>query len=127
MQAMYDLVGDRIQEIFDAQVVDIGLLDREDGVMHSAYSLERGVRLPDEPWELMGVSKHVIERRETVVINERMAERLEELGGYVLQGDMTKSAVYVPLIVGGDATGRISRTSTASTPSARPTCDSSPP
>ena len=24
MQAMYDLVGDRIQEIFDAQVVDIG-------------------------------------------------------------------------------------------------------
>ena len=27
-QAMYDLVGDRIQEIFDAQVVDIALLDR---------------------------------------------------------------------------------------------------
>ena len=27
MQAMYDLVGDKIQEIFDAQVVDIGLYD----------------------------------------------------------------------------------------------------
>ena len=27
MQAMYDLVGDKIQEIFDAQVVDIGILD----------------------------------------------------------------------------------------------------
>ena len=26
MQAMYDLVGDKIQEIFDAQVVDIGIL-----------------------------------------------------------------------------------------------------
>ena len=26
-QAMYDLVGDRLQEIFDAQVVDIGILD----------------------------------------------------------------------------------------------------
>ena len=25
MQAMYDLVGDKIQEIFDAQVVDIGI------------------------------------------------------------------------------------------------------
>ena len=24
---MYDLVGDRIQEIFDAQVVDIAILD----------------------------------------------------------------------------------------------------
>ena len=27
MQAMYDLVGDRIQAIFDAQVVDIGVVD----------------------------------------------------------------------------------------------------
>ena len=24
---MYDLVGDKIQEIFDAQVVDIGIVD----------------------------------------------------------------------------------------------------
>ena len=29
MQAMYDLVGDKIQEIFDAQVVDIGDLRLE--------------------------------------------------------------------------------------------------
>ena len=27
MQSMYDLVGDKIHEIFDAQVVDIGLYD----------------------------------------------------------------------------------------------------
>ena len=31
MQAMYDLVGDKIQEIFDAQVVDIGLYDPDAG------------------------------------------------------------------------------------------------
>ena len=29
MQAMYDLVGDRLHEIFDAQSIDIGVLDRE--------------------------------------------------------------------------------------------------
>src|SRR6185437_17065900 len=27
MQAIYDVVGDKIQEIFDAQVVDIGIYD----------------------------------------------------------------------------------------------------
>ena len=27
MQAMYDLVGDKVREIFDAQVVDIGMID----------------------------------------------------------------------------------------------------
>ena len=31
LQAAYDFVGDRIQEIFDAQVVDIGILDRATG------------------------------------------------------------------------------------------------
>ncbi len=46
MQAMYDLVGDKIQEIFDAQVVDIGIADLEAGLIHYPYTIERGVRLP---------------------------------------------------------------------------------
>jgi GAF domain-containing protein/DNA-binding response OmpR family regulator len=108
MQAMYDLVGEHVQEIFDAQVVDIALLDRDDGLMHSAYVIQGEERLPDEPWEVMGVTRHVLETRETVVMNDRIAERIEELGGAVLQGEMVKSAVYVPLVVGGDAIGRIS-------------------
>ena len=47
MQAMYDLVGDKIREIFDAQVVDIGLYDfdrRADPA--SRTRIERGVRYP---------------------------------------------------------------------------------
>ena len=35
MQAMYDLVGDKIREVFDAQVVDIGILDADDGLSAS--------------------------------------------------------------------------------------------
>ena len=34
MQAMYEVVGDKIQEIFDAQVVDIGIYDHEAEVTH---------------------------------------------------------------------------------------------
>ena len=50
MQAMYDLVGDRIQEIFDAQVVDIGdRRSRTPALIHFPYTIERGVRCPDEP------------------------------------------------------------------------------
>ena len=54
MQAMYDLVGDRIQEIFDAQVVDIGILDPSSELIHFPYTIERGVRFPDEPIEVIG-------------------------------------------------------------------------
>ena len=42
MQSMYELVGDRIQEIFDAQVVDIGIVDREANQIHYPYTIERG-------------------------------------------------------------------------------------
>ena len=46
MQAMYDLVGDRLQEIFDAQVVDIGVLDESAGLIHFPYTIEKGRPVP---------------------------------------------------------------------------------
>ncbi len=109
MQAMYDLVGDRLQEIFDAQVLDIGVLDPEARVIRYPYTLERGVRLPDEPTPIVaGPGAHVLETREPLLINERFAERVAELGGGFVQGEPPLSAIYVPLVIGGEATGRIS-------------------
>ena len=49
LQAIYDVVGDKLQEVFDAQVVDIGIYDEASGMIHFPYTIERGVRFPDEP------------------------------------------------------------------------------
>src|SRR6476469_2893205 len=49
MQAIYDVVGDKIQEIFDAQAVLIMTVDEATGLMHYPYVIERGIRFPDEP------------------------------------------------------------------------------
>src|SRR5436190_8823841 len=109
MQAMYDLVGDRLREIFDAQVLDIGILDREDGLLHFPYTIERGVRFPDEPIELFGVRRHVMTTREPLLINERAVERDLEMGGKgVLTGEAPKSTLWAPLVVAGESTGVIS-------------------
>ena len=110
MQAMYDLVGDRLQEIFDAQVVDIGILDEAAGLIRFPYSIERGVRFPDEPIPIMGIRRHVLETRESISIDERLLERLQEFGqqAAAIQGEPAKSMVAVPLVVGGHATGVIS-------------------
>ena len=109
MQAMYDLVGDRLREIFDAQVVDIGIYDRETGLIHFPYTIERGVRFPDEPIPLMGIRKHVIETREPLLINERATERAIEYGQAGRDpGRGAKSTAWAPLLVGGEATGVIS-------------------
>ena len=46
LQAIYDAVGDRIQDVFDAQVVDIAIYDETSGLLEFTYTIERGERLP---------------------------------------------------------------------------------
>ena len=109
MQAMYELVGDKIQEIFDAQVVDIGLFDLEGGVLTYPYAIERGVRFPDQPVPIGGVSKQVLETRLPVVINDVESEHdAPTISTMVMQGEAPKSLVFVPLIASGNVFGRIS-------------------
>ncbi len=108
LQAIYDLVGDRIRDVFDAQVVDIGIYDEASGLVHYPYTIERGVRFPDEPSELVGCRKHVMETREPLLIEESTPEVLERYGSFVLSGEPPKSVLFVPLVVGARATGAIS-------------------
>ena len=109
IQAMYDLVGERLREIFDAQVLDIGVLDKADGLIHFPFAIERGVRFPDEPISPYGFRKHVMDTREPMLVNEDTAGAAAAVGGaLVLQGEAPKSTLWVPLLVGGEATGVIS-------------------
>ncbi len=108
LQAIYDVVGDKIRDIFDAQVVDIGVYDERSALIHFPYTIERGVRYPDEPIELMGFRRHVMETRQTLLIDKDLPQTAERFGNPVLTGEMPKSVLYVPLIAGGKATGVIS-------------------
>jgi PAS domain S-box-containing protein len=108
-QAIYDAVGDKIQEIFDAQTVSILMLDETTGLMHWPYLIERGERQQVEPRSPVGISKHVLQTRESFRVNERWAEVAERYGSpLVLAGEAPKSGVFVPLVIAGSATGVIS-------------------
>ncbi len=108
LQAIYDAVGDRIRDVFDAQVVDIAVYDEPAGLLRFPYSIERGIRFPDEPIELYGFRRHVLETRESLRIDEDLAAAAERHGNPVVQGEMPKSVLYVPLVTGGKATGVVS-------------------
>jgi signal transduction histidine kinase/DNA-binding response OmpR family regulator/putative methionine-R-sulfoxide reductase with GAF domain len=55
-----------------------------------------------------GFAAHLLRTRETVVINENMAQAVEKFGSFVLPGtQMEKSAVYVPLVAGDQVRGLI--------------------
>ena len=106
LQAMYDLVGDKIQEIFDAQVVDIGIFDHERGMISYPYTIERGVRFPDEPTPISFFARQLIATGEPVRVDD--VSTLAPGVVTVTQGEAAKSMLMAPLIAGGDVRGRIS-------------------
>jgi GAF domain-containing protein/CheY-like chemotaxis protein len=109
MQAMYDLVGDRIQAIFDAQIVDIGVIDEESSTIHFPYTIERGVRYPDEPIPISGVRGHVIKTRKPLLINRDLVNIVPSFGQVlVMSGEAPRSALWAPLVVGNETRGVIS-------------------
>ena len=79
-QAIYDAVGDRIRDVFDAQVVSIATLDEASGLVHYPYLIERGERLQAEPRPLAGFAKHVLETREPLLIAENLDAESERYG-----------------------------------------------
>jgi len=110
LQAMYDLVGDKIREIFDAQVLDIAILDREANVFHFPYTIERGVRLPDEPAPMEGSIRALLrDTRQPILIERDIVGTMAQLGVQVtLAGEPPKSGLWVPLIRGDEMIGAIS-------------------
>jgi PAS domain S-box-containing protein len=107
-QAIYDAVGDRIRDVFDAQVVNILTLDGATGLVHYPYLIERGERLQADPQPPRGFSKHVLETREPLLIAQDLDAERQRYGGGVLAGEPAKSVLFVPLVTGGKATGVVS-------------------
>ncbi|MEO9137045.1 MAG: GAF domain-containing protein, partial [Casimicrobiaceae bacterium] len=110
MQAIYDLVGDKIREIFRNTDMGIRIYDPKTNLIHFPYMCEKGERItiPSEPLPKRGFGTHVIRTRETIVINENMAEAMRRFRSYAIAGTaMEKSAVFVPLVVGDQARGLI--------------------
>ncbi len=109
IQAIYDLVGDKMREIFDAQVVGIGFVDPASGLRRIPYLFERGLRVevPDvlPSAERPGFGPHVRLTGATLFIATGMAERMAELGEVTEQGETPKSAMWVPWRVGGTSHG----------------------
>ena len=108
IQGIYEAVGDKIGEIFRGSDMGIRIHDPQTNLVHLPYTIEEGKRLYLEPAPFRGFNKHVLDTRETLVINENMLEEIEKYGSFVLPGStLEKSAVYVPLIVGDQARGLI--------------------
>ena len=109
MQAIYDLVGEKIRQIFDAQVTIIGNFNHKTEMESFHYNYEKGRRLYPDPIPFTGLVRHLIRTRQPLWINEGWAERAAELGTVLVPGtEVTKSVLYMPMLVGEVVQGMIS-------------------
>jgi len=101
IQAIYDLVGNRIRELFDAQVVGIATFDHAHETEHIHYLIEKGERYYPAPRPLNILRKHLIATREKILINKNFDEVAGAFGVKKVPGtEQPKSALYVPLGIG---------------------------
>ncbi len=108
IKSIYELVGEKMREIFNAQVFDITTYDKTTNLIEDCYAYEKGDRTLLGPREPKGFRKHTIETRQPLVINEDIEKYMRELGNVVVHGEVSKSVVFVPMISNDEVIGVIS-------------------
>jgi GAF domain-containing protein/CheY-like chemotaxis protein len=111
MQAIYELVGEKVRAVFDAQVVTIATFDLDNQQSLLRYGIEKGVRFNGAPSPLTEGHHRYIQSRQPLLINENWESRMRELGyriNIVPGTKIPKSSLFVPLIANNEVKGSIS-------------------
>ncbi|HEX5652001.1 MAG TPA: GAF domain-containing protein, partial [Chitinophagaceae bacterium] len=108
IDAIYELVGEKIRRIFNAQIIDIVTYDKTKNLLQDRYAYEKGDRTLVGTWEPFGFRKRVIETGQLLLVNENLDKKSQELNSKVIHGEQPKSAVFVPLFSGNEIKGMIS-------------------
>jgi signal transduction histidine kinase len=110
MQAVYELVGDKVRQIFDANTVVLATFDLANNVMNRRYTFERGRRYEIAPHPIPGNWLSFIRNGRTALFNSGLLEALRrvEPDFKVPAGEIPKSALSVPLRARNEIMGVIS-------------------
>jgi GAF domain-containing protein len=105
MQAIYDLVGDKIGEITGSEIVVINTWNKQTETTRYEYIREKGERVgvierPFTPLNKMLLPE--LENGKTIIWNEGMEERLKQFGHSLPAGELPLSVLIVPLKTGNE-------------------------
>jgi signal transduction histidine kinase/DNA-binding response OmpR family regulator len=105
-------VGDKVREIFNAEIANILLYDPKSGMVHLTYSYSNRYFEEEPPWKLEegGLSSRIIVTRQPLLLNT--AREMDENGAaaYVTapaEGEDVQSYLGVPIMVGDRVLGVI--------------------
>jgi GAF domain-containing protein len=111
MQGIYDLVGDKIRDLFDAQVTGIITFNYDNNSEEFQYLYEDGKRHFPDSRSYDKLRSQLIENRKTLLLSDNAAEKISEINGKphkpVPGTRAAKSALFVPMLVGNSVKGYI--------------------
>ena len=110
MQAIYNLVGDKLRDVFDAQCVILLSVDPDAGTRRHWYLVEQGRRFelpPPGPIGDIGFLPELLRTRAPVVVNTEAAARVAAVRLPQL-GEVPRSFVWIPLLIAGEVRGAFS-------------------
>jgi serine phosphatase RsbU (regulator of sigma subunit) len=111
MQAIYDLVGDKLRDTFNAQVVMISQYDPKTDRIYHHYAYERGEHLQIPGWNPIDSSRSTVikTKKPFMICGEEIIRVLEAQMMHVVPGtEVPKTWLGVPMIVGSEAIGIVS-------------------
>lgn len=111
MQSIYDLVGDKLRDTFNAQVVMISQYDPNTKKIFHHYAIERGQHIHVQGWQPLDSSRaEVIRTRMPFMINQDEIIKVVDAGKMsVVPGtELPKTWLGVPMLVGNVARGVVS-------------------
>jgi GAF domain-containing protein/DNA-binding response OmpR family regulator len=110
MQAIFELVGEKIRDMFNAQSIVISSFDHEKQITRMEYGFEEGRRIfDDELLPFSPLNHHMIETRQPIVINENASKEAKRYGLKMIEGtQVPKSLIFVPFGTGTQVNGYFS-------------------
>jgi serine phosphatase RsbU (regulator of sigma subunit) len=115
MQSIYNLVGDKIRQVFDAQGVTIATYDPVTNLLHYRYSIQEGERIEYDPMPLSdkGFRPYIVRTGRSLRLDD-VETQGADYGAFMLQpastpvtskADAPKSWLGVPLLIGNEVRG----------------------
>src|SRR5258705_11955967 len=108
MQGIYNLIGDRIQKLFNAQAVIIATFDLDNKTEHFNYLFENGEIVKAEPRPINKLRQLLIDKKKSIYISTEEQARKEYSITAIGETKMPKSLLFVPLLTGNIIRGYVS-------------------
>ncbi|HEY3634887.1 MAG TPA: GAF domain-containing protein [Caldimonas sp.] len=111
IQGVYDVVGDKLREVFPRSFEGIRVVDRAAGQMLFPYAMLDGKRVhpPRRPLDDRGLGAEVIRTGRTLLVDEDIDAVVARFGnaGRIFGDRSPRSLLLVPLVVAGQVQGML--------------------